>query len=123
MRSDTARNVAIILGISLAVFFMSGSAVGGQLLVVIRLVVQGLLIAAFLYIAYVLWKRYRYQLAYAPTRERSLIYAMGGLLFVLLLAAFFWPAWSLVSAVVYFGLIGGLSYGIWRLWNETRRYY
>jgi hypothetical protein len=112
-----------VVGIAAVVFLMSGNVFGGTVLFVFGLLLRAAMLAGFVYVGYVLWRENRHQLAYAPSRERSLIYALSILLAVLLVASFFVTGWSFLASIVYLVLIGALSFAIWRLWQEARRYY
>jgi hypothetical protein len=119
MSQQTVRNIAIVVALSLVVMLPAGGQVAGLLSLVLRV---GLL-AGFLYVGYVLWRENRHRLAWLTARDRLLLYGAVALIALLLLAGFAWPIAGAVGALAYLGLLGGLSYLVWRILQETRRYY
>jgi multisubunit Na+/H+ antiporter MnhB subunit len=120
MSPSTLRNICIVIALVLVIGLSSG---GSALAGVVGLVLRVLLIAAFIYFGYTLWKQNRQRLAWLPERQRSLLYAIVALLAVLIVGSFFWTRWNLVTSVVFLGLVGGLGYLAWRILQDARRYY
>ena len=118
MRRDTARTVAIVIGI--AVVFALPQLGGLQSLV--GLLLRALLIAAFIYFGWVMWRENRGQLQRLPDRPRAMIYAALALLVVLLAASFLFVT-SFAVSLLFLVLIAGLGYLIYRLWTDAQRYY
>ena len=120
MSRDAVRNLCIVIALVLVVAIPAG---GGQVAGLILLVLRILLIAGFIYFGYVLWREHRHKAAWLPDRQRALLYAAAALLGILLLGSFFWPNWNAVSAIVFLAMVGGLAYLIWRILDDSRRYY
>lgn len=118
MRNDTARNVAIVAGL-VVVFALPRS---GALAGTISLLVRALMIAAFLYFAYTMWRANQSAIATLPDRDRSIVYAALALLVVLLVVWLIVPL-SDSATVVVLGGIGGLGYLVWRTLQGGRGYY
>ena len=120
MSREAIRNICIVVALVLVVAVPAG---GGALAGLVLLVLRILLIAAFIYFGYIMWRENKHKTAWLPARQRAILYAAAALLGILLLAVFFWPAGTLVSALVFLALIGGLGYLIWRILDDSRRYY
>lgn len=120
MSREAIRNICIVIALVLVVAVPAG---GGALAGLVLLVLQVLLVASFLYFGYVMWRENRHRAQWLPQRQRAILYAACLLLAVLLLGSFFWPNWNAVSAIVFLGLVGGLGYLIWRILDDSRRYY
>ncbi len=120
MSPSTLRNICIVVALVLVVALPAG---GSVLAGVVGLALRILLIAAFLYFGFTLWRQNRHRLASLPERQRSLLYATLALLAVLIVGSFFWTRWNLVTSVVFLGLVGGLGYLAWRIVQDARRYY
>ena len=120
MSREAVRNICIVIALVLVVAVPAG---GGALAGIVLLVLRILMIAAFLYFGYILWRENKHKAAWLPQRQRAILYAAAALLGILLLASFFWPDWNAVSAIVFLALVGGLGYLIWRILDDSRRYY
>ena len=118
MSRQTVRNICIVLGLAL-VFALPAA---GAAQTYITLIVRALLIAAFLYFGFVMWRENRHQLRWLPERQKAILYAALALLAVLLVSGFFFPGGTF-GTLVYLVLIGGLGYLIYRIWQDARRYY
>jgi hypothetical protein len=118
MRRDTARNVAIIIG--LAAVFALPQLGGAQQLV--NLLLRALLIAAFVYFGWTMWRQNRHELKRLPDRQRAMIQAALALLVVLIVASFLFVS-SFAISLLFLVLIVGLGYLVWRLWTDAQRYY
>ena len=118
MGRDTARNVAIVIGI--AVVFALPQLGGLQVLV--GLLLRALLIAAFVYFGWTMWRENRHELRRMPDRQRAMISSALALLVVLLVASFIFVS-SLAVSMLFLVLIVGLGYLVWRLWTDAQRYY
>ncbi len=120
MSREAVRNICIVIALVLVVAVPAG---GGALAGIVLLVLRILMVAAFLYFGYILWRENKHKAAWLPARQRAILYAAAALLGILLLASFFWPDWNAVSAIVFLALVGGLGYLIWRILDDSRRYY
>ena len=118
MRNDTARNVAIVVGLVVVFAVPQSGALAGT----ISLLFRALLIAAFLYFAYTMWRANQSAIASLPDRERSIVYAALALLAVLLVAWLIFPLTGFTTVIVVGG-IGGLGYLVWRTLQGGRGYY
>ena len=120
MSRDGVRNLCIVIALVLVVAIPAG---GGAIAGLVLLILRILLIAGFLYFGYVMWRENRHRTQWLPQRQRSILYAAAGLLGILLLGSFFYSNWNAVSAIVFLAMVGGLSYLIWRILDDSRRYY
>jgi hypothetical protein len=80
------------------------------------------LIIGLLALAYRVWKENRGTFSLMSTRLRALLYGSVVALVVVIATSSLWVS-GLLTSLVFFGLIGGLGYVIWRVWEESRRYY
>ena len=119
MSREAVRNICIVIALVLVVAVPAG---GGALAGLVLLVLRVLMVAAFLYFGYVMWRENKHKTARLPHRQRAILYAAAALLGVLL-ASSFWLSWNAVSAIVFLALVGGLGYLIWRILDDSRRYY
>lgn len=120
MRNTTARNLAIVIGIALLITISSRAAVGAA---IVGRLLNVLLLAAFVWFGYTMWRANRSRIALISTRERAILYAAAALLALLLVGSIVFNAWSGVSAIAFLVLVGGLAFVIWKVWNDAQRYY
>jgi TRAP-type C4-dicarboxylate transport system permease small subunit len=118
MRNDTARNVAIVVGL-VVVFALPQAGTAG---VVISMLLRALMIAAVLYFAWTMWRANRGTIQRLPDRDRSIVYAALALAAVLMVAWMVVPLSSGATLIVVGG-VGGLGYLIWRTVQGGRGYY
>ncbi len=118
--STTARNVLIVLVLATAVFLSTAAAaVAGIISLLLRI---GLL-AGFVYFGWTIYRQNREQIGWLPDRQKALLYGAAALLALVLLASFFWTNWTPVAAILFFALVGGLGFVVYRIWQDARRYY
>ena len=77
MSRETIRNICIVVALVLVVAVPPG---GGALAGIVLLVLRILLVAAFLYFGYVMWRENKHKTAWLPQRQRAILYAAAGLL-------------------------------------------
>jgi hypothetical protein len=80
------------------------------------------LIIGLLLLAYRVWRENRGTFSLMSSRLRLLLYGSVVALVVVIATSTLWVS-GLLTSLVFFGLIGGLGYVIWRVWEESRRYY
>ena len=82
MSREAVRNICIVIALVLVVAVPAG---GGALAGLVLLVLRVLMVAAFLYFGYVMWRENKHKTAWLPDRQRAILYAAATLLGVLLL--------------------------------------
>jgi hypothetical protein len=80
------------------------------------------LILGLLLLAYRVWKENRGTFSLMSTKLRLALYGSVAALVVVIATSSLWVH-GLLTSLLFFGLLGGLGYVIWRVWEESRRYY
>jgi hypothetical protein len=80
------------------------------------------LILGLLLLAYRVWKENRGTFSLMSTKLRLALYGSVAALVVVIATSSLWVS-GLLTSLLFFGLLGGLGYVIWRVWEESRRYY
>jgi hypothetical protein len=114
------RNILVIVAAAAVIVLLgsSGFAVGGLLITILSL----LILAGFLYFGYTLYRENRSQLQWLPRNHKLALYAASGVLVLVLVTSWFW-ANTMATSVLMFAVIGACGYVIYRVWQESRRYY
>lgn len=93
-----------------------------RVLSALYLVASFALIVGLVALAYRVWKENRGTFSLMSTRLRLALYGSVLGLVVVIATSSLWVS-DLVTSLLFFALIGGLGYVIWRIWEESRRYY
>jgi hypothetical protein len=80
------------------------------------------LIVGLVALAYRVWRENRGTFSLMSTRLRLALYGSVIGLVVVIATSSLWVS-DLLTSLVFFALVGGLGYVIWRIWEESRRYY
>jgi hypothetical protein len=80
------------------------------------------LIVGLIALAYRVWRENRGTFSLMSTRLRLALYGSVIGLVVVIATSSLWVS-DLLTSLVFFALVGGLGYVIWRIWEESRRYY
>jgi FtsH-binding integral membrane protein len=80
------------------------------------------LILGLLLLAYRVWKENRGTFSLMSTKLRIALYGSVLGLVVVIATSSLWVH-DLLTSLLFFVLVGGLGYVIWRVWEESRRYY
>lgn len=115
---QTARNIAIIALLALAVAFVPG---GGNVADALIAVITLAFFAAIGYAAVRLYNANRYTVWSMPDRDRALFFGGIGVL-VLCLVALDRAFDNGASALVWFGAVGLACLAIFRAWTSARRF-
>ena len=115
-----ARNLAL-LAVVAAVLTALGQ-FGANVLGLLLLLLNAALLVGICYFGYTLWRANRGTISLMDDRLKITLYVSVAALVVLVLSSFFWVN-SGLSALVFFVLLGALGYVIYRVWEESRRYY
>jgi hypothetical protein len=80
------------------------------------------LILGLLLLAYRVWRENRGTFSLMSTKLRLALYGSVLGLVVVIATSSLWVH-GLLTSLLFFALVGGLGYVIWRVWEESRRYY
>jgi FtsH-binding integral membrane protein len=93
-----------------------------RVLSALYLVASLALIVGLVALAYRVWRENRGTFSLMSTRLRLALYGSVIALVVVIATSSLWVS-NLLTSLVFFALVGGLGYVIWRIWEESRRYY
>ena len=93
-----------------------------RVLSALYLVASFALIIGLVALAYRVWKENRGTFSLMSTRLRLALYGSVVGLVLVIATSSLWVN-GLLTSLLFFGLVGGLGYVIWRVWEESRRYY
>ena len=114
------RNLAILCVVAAGVTAIGRTS--SRVLSALYLVASLALIVGLALLAYRVWRENRGTFSLMSTRLRLMLYGSVLGLVVVIATSSLWVT-DLLTSVLFFGLIGGLGYVIWRVWEESRRYY
>jgi hypothetical protein len=114
-----ARNLLIVAAIA-AVLALT-ERVSGQVVQFLSAAARIALLGAFLWWGYGLWRENRGTFSLS-NRLRYGLYATVAALVIVIVTSIFW-AKTFVTTLIFFALVAGLGYVIYRIWQESRRYY
>jgi hypothetical protein len=80
------------------------------------------LIVGLLLLAYRVWRENRGTFSLMSPKLQFALYGSVLALVVVIATSSLWVS-GLLTSLLFFALIGGLGYVIWRVWEESRRYY
>jgi hypothetical protein len=114
------RNLAILFVVAAGVTAIGRTS--SRVLSALYLVASLALIVGLVLLAYRVWRENRGTFSLMSTRLRLMLYGSVLGLVVVIATSSLWVT-DLLTSLLFFGLIGGLGYVIWRVWEESRRYY
>ncbi len=114
------RNLAILCVVAAGVTAIGRTS--SRVLSALYLVASLALIVGLVLLAYRVWRENRGTFSLMSTRLRLMLYGSVLGLVVVIATSSLWVT-DLLTSLLFFGLIGGLGYVIWRVWEESRRYY
>jgi FtsH-binding integral membrane protein len=114
------RNLAILCVVAAGVTAIGRTS--SRVLSALYLVASLALIVGLVLLAYRVWRENRGTFSLMSTRLRLMLYGSVLGLVIVIATSSLWVN-DLLTSLLFFGLIGGLGYVIWRVWEESRRYY
>jgi hypothetical protein len=111
----------LILAVIAAIITGTGQA-SARALSAVLIIANLALFGALLYFGYTIWRANRGTFDLMESRLRYALYGCSIALALVVLSAPLWVR-GFASSAVFFLLLGALGYAIWRLWQESRRYY
>jgi FtsH-binding integral membrane protein len=126
MRRGTVRIDPFIRNLLILALVAAGmTAIGrtsSRVLSALYLVASLALILGLVVLAYRVWKENRGTFSLMSTRLRVALYGSVLALVLVIATSSLWVS-GLLTSLLFFALVGGLGYVIWRIWEESRRYY
>jgi len=121
LRDPLWRNLGIVALVAalLTAAGQGGSEVTGFLFLVFRV----LFLLALAGLALTVWRQNRGTFGLMPLRTRILLYGSVTGIVLLVVTADLWASSSPLAALLFFAVLGGLGYILYRCWQESRRYY
>ena len=114
-----AWKLGVVALVALALVVLPGS---GALLDVVLTLLTITFFAAIAFMAYRLFRQYRFELETLPDSQRLVLYAaIGGALVTLVATNRLFDAGGL-GALLWFALLGLASYGLYWVWTQYRSY-
>jgi hypothetical protein len=114
------RNLLILAVVAAAVTAIGRTS--ARVLSALYLLASFALIVGLVALAYRVWRENRGTFSLMSTRLRLALYGSVLGLVVVIATSSLWVS-DLLTSLVFFALVGGLGYVIWRIWEESRRYY
>ena len=94
----------------------------GPVIAILLIAIRVLILAAFVYFLFTLWRNNRSRLSHLEGRQKLLFYGAGALLVVVVLGSFL-LSWTLLTTLLFFAIIGGCAYVMWRVYQDTAGWY
>src|SRR5262249_34264835 len=120
-RMTLLRNLAGV-GVVAALLTAAGEA-GSRVTEVVFLILRIAFLAVLAWIAWTVWRQIRGTFRLMPGRMQVLLYGSLAGIVVLVVTANWWADSSPLAALVFFAALIGCGYGLYRGWQESRRYY
>ena len=115
--NPTLRGFSVLALIAGAITAASGERALFALFVLLRIAFQ----LAMVWFAYTLWRNHRSEINVWPLRARAVFYGAALLLVADLLVYFFRDVAG-PDALVFFLVLGGCGYALWRVWRDQHTY-
>jgi FtsH-binding integral membrane protein len=126
MRRGTVRIDPFIRNLLILALVAAGmTAIGrtsSRVLSALYLIASLALIVGLVVLAYRVWRENRGTFSLMSTRLRLALYGSVLALVVVIATSSLWVS-GLFTSLLFFAIVGGLGYVIWRVWEESRRYY
>lgn len=115
--NPTLRGFSVLALIAGAITAASGERALFALFVLMRIA----FLLAMVWFAYTLWRNHRSEINVWPLRARAVFYGAALLLVADLLVYFFRDVAG-PDALVFFLVLGGCGYALWRVWRDQHTY-
>ncbi len=115
--NPTLRGFSVLALIAGAITAASGERALFALFVLLRIA----FLVAMVWFAYTLWRNHRSEINVWPLRARAVFYGAALLLVADLLVYFFRDVAG-PDALVFFLVLGGCGYALWRVWRDQHTY-
>ena len=122
LRHNTFVRNLFIVGLIAAGITAAGEG-GSQVTWTIFLILRVAFLLALGWLAWTVWRENRGTFRLMPLRSQVMLYASGFGIVVLVVTADLWAGRSPLAALLFFVLLAGCGYLLYRGWQESRRYY
>jgi 4-hydroxybenzoate polyprenyltransferase len=116
---EAIRNICIVVALALFMMTATGAFAGA----IVGLLLRILLLAAILYVMYMLYREHKHELEWMPSRQRNILRVGGVVLAVLVIAGLLLPTTNGLQSLMFLVLTIGLGIVLWKVWSDGRRYY
>jgi hypothetical protein len=120
LRDPLWRNLGIIAVVAAA---LTAAGQGGRVAGIVFIILRVLFLLVLAGIAVAVWRQNRGTFGLMPLRSRLLLYGSAVGLVLLIATADLWAASSALAALLFFALLFGCGYVLYRCWQESRRYF
>jgi predicted nucleic acid-binding Zn ribbon protein len=117
----TAINWGIVVALALVITVLQ--VFFGSVTTILMLGIRVLILVALGYLLFTLWRNNRARLQYLERRQKLLFYGAGALIVLVVLGSFLPLGWSFFSAILFFAIIGGCAFVMWRIWRDSEDWY
>jgi hypothetical protein len=111
----------VVVGLIAAVITVL-QVLAGPVIAILLIAVRVLILAALVYFLYTLWRTNRARLSYLDRRQKLLFYGAGALLILVVFGSFL-LSWTLLTTLMFFAIIGGCAFVMWRVYQDTAGWY
>ena len=120
LRDPLWRNLGILAVVSA---LLTAAGQGGRVAGILLLILRVLFLLVLVGIAFSVWRQNRGTFGLMPLRSRILLYGSAIGLVLLIATADLWASSSAPAALLFFALLFGCGYVLYRCWQESRRYF
>lgn len=120
LRDPLWRNLGIVALIAAA---LTAAGQGGRVGTIVFFILRVLFLLMLIGIAVAVWRQNRGTFGLMPLRSRVLLYGSALGLVVLVATGDLWAGSSALAALLFFALLFGCGYVLYRCWQESRRYF
>jgi hypothetical protein len=120
LRDPLWRNLGIIAVVAAA---LTAAGQGGRVAGIVFIILRVLFLLVLAGIAVAVWRQNRGTFGLMPLRSRLLLYGSAVGLVLLIATADLWAVSSALAALLFFALLFGCGYVLYRCWQESRRYF
>jgi hypothetical protein len=120
IRDPLWRNLGIIAVVSA---LLTAAGQGGRVAGILFLILRVLFLLVLAGIAVTVWRQNRGTFGLMPLRSRLLLYGSAIGIVLLIATGDLWAGSSAAAALLFFVVLFGLGYILYRCWQESRRYF
>jgi hypothetical protein len=120
LRDPLWRNLGIV---AVVAALLTAAGQGGRVAGILFLVLRVLFLLVLVAIAFSVWRQNRGTFGLMPLRFQVLLYGSAIGLVLLIATGDLWAGSSALAALLFFALLFGCGYVLYRCWQESRRYF
>jgi glucan phosphoethanolaminetransferase (alkaline phosphatase superfamily) len=122
LRHNTLLRNLVIVGLIAAVLTAAGEG-GSQVTSILFLILRIAFLVVLGWLGWTVWRQNRGTFRLMPLRSQLLLYGSAVGIVVLVATADLWASSSPLASLLFFAALAGCGYGLYRGWQESRRYY